>query len=156
MDLWEEDEDMRIADNIPEQRAWRTAFANEEQDDGWTAEVQKELEHKARTVLEDELQVALLSCRETVCRMFLTFNTSRDARAFQDAPHAPDLHYEYQDLSPELQHQDTGRSSYSYELMIHRQRETVVGARDHGAQHDSRRAVIGEEVSQVLGALGYR
>lgn len=113
-----EDELISNEDNIPEQQVWRGDLINEAQDDEWTRLMREELTNKADTLLVGKVDIRHLSCRETVCRMYLQFEDMLDAEAFTMTQNAPDLHYEYQHLNP-----NAGNDSrQNYELLVKRER----------------------------------
>jgi len=126
----DEDEAMRADDNIPEQRAWRAAWAAEHQDDAWTREITEQVRTRAESLLDGEVRLSDLSCRETICRMYLQFGDQLDAKAFIDAPHDPALHYEYQSLDPEFDGAGFDRSDYTYEVLIKRSRPVHLAERE--------------------------
>jgi hypothetical protein len=115
-----EDEAMRRADTIPEQRVWRAAFAGERQDDAWTKQVREEVEDKSKSLLKGAVKLSGLSCRETVCRMHLQFADQIDAEHFIRAAHDPQLRYQYQSLDPEFDGAGFDRSDFTYEVLIKR------------------------------------
>jgi hypothetical protein len=115
-----EDEAMRRADTIPEQRMWRASFASERQDDAWTKQVRDEVEAKSKSLLKGAVKLSGLSCRETVCRMHLQFADQIDAQDFIHAAHDPQLRYQYQSLDPEFDGAGFDRSDFTYEVLIRR------------------------------------
>jgi len=117
-----EDEAMAAADNNPEQRVWRTSWSRERQDDAWTQQMHDEVQRIGRSVLERDLKYYDLSCRETVCRVYLQFTDQLDAQAFMNAPRGSGLHYEFQSMDPEYTGEGYDRSDFTYELLVVRVR----------------------------------
>ncbi len=98
---------------------WRNTWSDEDLDDNWTRQMREEVDEKTVALLHGEVDVRHLSCRETVCRMYLQFSSKTDADAFTSAEHHPDMQYEYQLLNP---HDEAEGSIYNYELLVHRER----------------------------------
>jgi hypothetical protein len=117
-----ENELIKAEDNMPEQRVWRSTWFHESQDDDWTQRMRKEVNEKVNSLLAGDVEINHLSCRETVCRMYLQFKDKLDAEAFTSAPYAPDLHYEYQLLNPNADSDSSHESRYNYEVLVKRAR----------------------------------
>lgn len=116
----DEDEAMAQLDNRPEQAVWRGTFRSEKHDPAWTSRIREELAQKAQKYLNGEIEVQQLDCRETVCRMFLTFDDDTQANAFRRSQHDSAIDYEYQDMNP-------GRKGaeewgITYEVLVKRER----------------------------------
>ncbi len=116
-----QDEAIFAADQSPEQGVWRAAWARESQDAAWTQEVVGEVTRSAQSLLQGHLTLNGISCRETVCRMYVQFGDQADADAFIDAPHDQALHYEFQRLDPGSDGNDLDLSSPAYEVLIKRE-----------------------------------
>lgn len=117
---------MRAADELPEQRVWRAVWAQEQPDAQWAQRVIDEVTRTTRQQVEGDVQLRDLSCRETVCRMYLQFADQLDAEAFRAAPHDPMLQYAYQSLDPAFDGAGFDRSNHTYELLIKRPRAGYV------------------------------
>jgi hypothetical protein len=117
-----ENEAMAAADNNPEQRVWRTTWSRERQDEAWTQRMHDEVQRTGRSVLEGDLKYYDLSCRETVCRVYLQFADQLDARAFMNVPRGSSTHYEFQSMDPEYTGEGYDRSDFTYELLVVRAR----------------------------------
>jgi hypothetical protein len=125
-----ENEATLAEDNVPEQRVWRATWAHEEPDEEWTHKQSEEVKEKAKSLLAwGSLTVHSLSCRQTVCRMYLQFSDPKDAKAFISAAGDPAMHYEYQDLTPEVSRTDPSRPEYAYEVLITRPRPEYLAMR---------------------------
>lgn len=119
----EENEAMAMADNSSRQRLWRSAYAHEREDEAWTRRTMQGLRKQAAELLDDrKLLISDLSCRETICRMYLQFEDQLDADAFRKAQRDPSLQYEFQSLDPDFKGEGFDRSDHTYEVMIQRPR----------------------------------
>lgn len=143
-----EDEAMAAADNTPEQRLWRITWSTERQDDAWTQRMHDEVQRVARSALQRDLKYYDLSCRETVCRVYLQFTDQLDARAFINAPRDAGPHYEFQSMDPEYTGEGYDRSDFTYELLVVRERPDglPVSAPREPAEED---AVIAQQTSET-------
>jgi hypothetical protein len=143
-----EDEAMAAGDNRPEQRVWRATWSRERQDGAWTQQMHDEVQRIGRSVLERDLKYYDLSCRETVCRVYLQFADQLDAQAFIKAPRGSDMHYEFQSMDPEYTGEGYDRSDFTYELMVVRTRPADLPASEPSEQADDE-AVMAEEASET-------
>jgi hypothetical protein len=122
-----EEEQIAAENNVPEQIAWRNAWIDESQDDEWTKRMEREMNEKASALLVGQIDIRHLSCRETVCRMYLQFEDKLDAETFTFSKHDPALHYEYQLLNPDPEGADEEsildkEKKYNYEVLVKRDR----------------------------------
>lgn len=143
----DEDDAILVEGNVEQQREWRGAWAAEAEDPKWTREVFNELKERGESVVEGDLKLHDLSCRKTVCRLYLQFASRADARAFMAEQTAPALHYEYQRLDPQFEGDQHPQSAFEYEVMIVRtepQRLTT------SANHEGR-AEDGDDPVQLPG-----
>lgn len=106
----------------PDHRARRETWAREKPDERWTSQMRDELAEKVRANVDGDVKVSHLSCRETICRMFLHFNTELDAYKFVATPYAASLDYLFQPLDPNYEVALAERSDHTHELMIKRPR----------------------------------
>jgi hypothetical protein len=125
-----EDEAIRAADKTAEQRVWRAAWAEQKQDDKWTEQVREQVSEKAKS-LPGKIQLQELSCRATICRMYLKFAGPDDAQAFISGPQDRAAEYRYQSLDPEFERSGDDRSNSTYEVLIKREQpEQLAALRD--------------------------
>jgi len=96
----EEREAMLAEDRLPEQRAWRSTWLSEEEDEEWTLAMAEEMRRDIATVVTGHVNVRRISCRETVCRLYLDLSDLEDAEAFMAVERDPNLHYEFQLMNP--------------------------------------------------------
>jgi hypothetical protein len=143
-----EDEAMAADDNNAEQRVWRATWARERQDDAWTQQLHDEVQRIGRSVVEGDLKYYDLSCRETVCRVYLQFSDQLDAQAFMKAPRDSGAHYEFQSMDPEYTGEGYDRSDFSYELLVVRTRPDGLPARERSEPADDE-AVMAEQTSET-------
>ena len=115
-----EDEAIFAESDRPEPRIWRAAWANERHDEQWTRQTYEDVGAKARALLKGELKMHDLSCRESVCRMYLKFADQPDAQAFITAPQDSALQVGYQRLDPQFVGDGYPKSDYEYEVLIKR------------------------------------
>lgn len=98
------DEDERDAmlaeDRLPEQAAWRSAWLSEPEDEAWTRAVSEEMQRDVGKLAKGRVDVRDVSCRETVCRLYLDLSNIEDAEAFMAVERDPNLHYEFQTMNP--------------------------------------------------------
>lgn len=106
----------------PEHRERRAIWAREAPDETWTRQMREELTAKVRGNVDGDVKVSHLSCRETICRMFLHFDTHQDAENFISIPYDASLDYLFQSLDPDYDKPEHERSDFSHELMIKRPR----------------------------------
>ena len=114
-----EDQAMAASDRKPELRAWRQAWSAEDEDESWNRQVRAEL-RGVLPLVQGDVTLSDLSCRQTVCRMELQFADQLDAQAFIAAPHDDALQYAYQSMDPSFDGAGFDQSEYSYELLIKR------------------------------------
>lgn len=143
---------MAAADNRPEQRAWRTSWSTERKDDAWTQRMHDELQQIGRAVLARDLKYHDLSCRETVCQVYLQFADELDARAFMKAPRDASMHYEFQSMDPEYAGEGYDRSDFTYELLVVRERPDYLPA-SAPSEPAEEEAVMAEESSETPDGL---
>lgn len=121
----EEERDAMLAeDRLPEQRAWRSAWLLEEEDEEWTLAMAEEMRLEGQTLVHGELSVRGLSCRETVCRMFLDLSDPDDAEALLEVEREPNLHYELQQMNPGFDAEsddDDPQATHHFELLVVRE-----------------------------------
>jgi hypothetical protein len=110
------------ASTTPEQHEYRATWAREVPDDSWTMQMQDELRTKVRANIEGDVKVSHLSCRETICRMFLQFADQLDVDAFMATPYGASFDYRFQSLDPDFDGTGFDRSDYTHELLIKRPR----------------------------------
>ena len=135
-----EDEDAPSTfDRIPEQKEWRVAWRDEEQDDDWTKRMEKNVKEKARSDLVGKVKIFNLSCHETICRMHLQFEDEIDAETFISAKQDPDMRYEYRLLNPddETADNDQREKKYNYELLVQRPRPQNLPKRDYSVESNT-------------------
>jgi hypothetical protein len=121
-----EDDAIAMVGNNPRQRAWRTTYGTEKQDEEWTARMRQHLKLQAEELLDDRaVSVWNLSCRRTICRMYLKFDDQLDAEAFSTAMREPGQEYEFQSLDPTFKGAGFDRSEYTYEVMVQRPNAAV-------------------------------
>jgi hypothetical protein len=147
-----ENEAMAAADNNPEQRVWRATWSRERQDDAWTQQMHDEVQRTGRAVLERDLKYYDLSCRETVCRVYLQFTDQLDAQAFMKVPRGSGIHYEFQSMDPEYTGEGYDRSDFTYELLVVRPRPDglPVSAPSEPAEEEG---VVAEQASETPDGL---
>ena len=134
-----DDDESSGEDNSPQRRALRSRFANEREDASWTLRIQSEIDRTSAARLRGPIDVDGLSCRETLCRAYLKFDDELDVAAFQQAPHDPELRYEFQSLDPDYRGEGFDNSGYTYELMIERPvpaNNVAPGSRDSAERVD--------------------
>ena len=111
------------AKNTPEQTEWRNTWIDEGEDVEWTKKMEDEILKKANSLLTGSFDVRHLSCRETVCRMYLQFEGVDDVEAFTSAESPPEYMYGFQHLNPPLSRvKDSQGVKYNFELMVKRDR----------------------------------
>lgn len=142
---------MAADDNTPEQRVWRTRWSRERHDGAWTQQMHDEVQRVGRSVLERDLKYYDLSCRETVCRVYLQFADELDAQAFMKAPRSAGVHYELQSMDPQYTGEGYDRSDFTYELLVVRERPDDLPASE--PEDHAEEAVMAEQASELPDGL---
>lgn len=132
-------------DHVPEQKEWRIAWREEEQDADWTKRMEKKVKEKARSDLVGKVKIFNLSCRETICRMHLQFEDEIDAETFTSAKQDPDMRYEYRLLNPDDENGDQNQrdKKYNYELLVQRPRPQNLPKRDYSEESSTSSSATG-------------
>lgn len=119
-----EDEQMAEMTNTRDQIAWRRDWTEEAQDEEWTRRMKEAVKVKAGTLLAGKIGIRDLSCRETVCRMYLQFEDKIDAESFISSEGGSYLQYEYQLLNPDNEDEPDieKERKYNYEVLVKRDR----------------------------------
>jgi hypothetical protein len=117
---------------------WRLDFRSQRQDDEWTREMKQEMTEQA-AALAVGIDITDLSCRETFCRMYLSFATRQDAAQFTQLVATEPEEYQFRRLVPELDANGVEASDHTHELMVKRSRpshlppsDAVLRTRDPG------------------------
>ncbi len=120
----EEERDAMLAeDRLPEQAVWRSAWLSEREDEQWTRAMAEEMRLDGETLAHGHLTVRGLSCRETVCRLYLDLSDADDIEAFLAVERDPNLHYEFQLMNPgfEAESDDDPDTDYHFEVLVARE-----------------------------------
>lgn len=122
---YEEERDAILAeDRLPEQRVWRSAWLSEEEDGEWTRAMAEEMRLDGKKLVKGHFAVRGLSCRETVCRMYLDLSDLDDAEALLAVERDPDLHYEFQLMNPGfegVEPNEDPNAKYHFEVLVARE-----------------------------------
>ncbi|MBN2525050.1 MAG: hypothetical protein JXR76_01570 [Deltaproteobacteria bacterium] len=116
------EEEIAAADDAgPNHAVWRDTWVSEVHNEEWTQQMEREIKSVSNSLLNHKIDVRHLSCRETVCRMFLKIRGKRDAEKFFSAGLNPEFHYGFQLLNPDTANETAVEEKvYNYELIVTR------------------------------------
>jgi hypothetical protein len=119
-----ENEEMAKEDKNPEGREWRLDWIDEKEDAEWTKRMMDDVNHQVDSLgIKGKVQLTNLSCRETICRMYMQFDRAEDASSFTTAVHSDGYQYSYQLLNPPRPgNENVEKSQSNFEVLIKRER----------------------------------
>jgi hypothetical protein len=101
-----------------EKRAWRERHEAEREDDAWTERMREDLARLARSTVRGAFGVEDLSCRATICRMYLIFGRKEEAERFIAGAYPAPLRH--RSVAPGPDDQGIVPSTHVYEVLVER------------------------------------